>query len=161
MKRVIAIILAGGALFGCMSVPPDVQAIRYTQALQSKDAVPMKEITLEGKRWTLSKIGIGLLEPDSRVAFVSLAVSRAQTGEWPMVSELHVRDGVWKIRQVDDCLLLEAQAGVAGIIKEAILTPDAYLSVDKKLVPVLTEIEALFSNQSSNRLPVIPIASHK
>lgn len=161
MKLVIAIILAAGALSGCISVQPDVQAIRYAQALQSKDAPATREVTFEGKRWTLSKIGIGLLEPDSRVAFVSLAVSRARTGKWSMVSELHVRDGVWKVRQIDDCLLFEAQAGVAGIIKEAILTPDAYLSVDEKLVPALAEIEALFSNQRTPRLPVIPISTPK
>ena len=161
MKHVIFIILVLGVLSGCMSVPPDVQAIRHAQALQSKDAPATKEITLEGKRWTLSKIGIGLLEPDSRVAFVSLAVARAQTGKWPMVSELHVKDGVWQIRQVDDYLLFEAQAGVAGIIKETILTPDAYLGVEEELVPALAAIEALFSNQSASRLPTIPIISPK
>jgi len=161
MKRAFNVILVACALSGCMPVPPDVEAIRYAQALQARDAPPTKKITLEGKQWTLSKIGIVLLEPDSRVAFVSLAVARAQTGKWPSVNELNVRDGAWKIRQIDDCLLLQAQKGVEGIIREAVLTPDAYLSVDEKLVPMLAEIEASFSNRKTVKPPFVPFISPK
>jgi hypothetical protein len=159
MKRTTIAALSLFLLAGCVSVSPDVQALRYAQALQSPDAPASKEIVIDGTRWTVAKMGIALLEPDSRVAFVSLAVTHARTGRWPDVSELHVQNGNWTVRQAGDYLLLTAQEGVKGSIREALLTPDAYLSVDEKLLPFLVELEAIFRDGRSGRLPVIPIST--
>jgi len=142
------------ALFvGCASVSTEDHALRFLDSLQVGNTPATKEIVIEGKRWTVAKMGIALADPDLRLAFASLAMAYAEKGRWPNVDVLPTPSGDWTVRRFDDVLIASSPGGD----RELLLTSDAYLSVDEKMIPFLNEIDGALRSGRSSRLPVVPV----
>jgi hypothetical protein len=151
-------------LAGCVTVtlPPDVIPLMYLESLQGKEAPAIRRVEVEGRTWTLARLGLTLLDLETRMAFIGLIATGARNGRWPDFETLRVAGVTWRASTLGGNLLLEAQGDHASPVRTALLTPDGYMSIEEELVPLFESMNAILERRRwPFPPPVVPVVEHR
>ena len=139
MKVVAPIFLL--PLAACVSFPPEHVATAAAMELHGRNAPVVRYEKVDGVSAMFSRDGIVFLDGPVRVSVVSMIVARKKERSWPAAKEIVGADETWRASPSGDYLLIERLSGQKSHISRAYITPDAFVSVDEKMLPLLHEID--------------------
>ncbi len=147
------------AVAGCISFSPYEAAVIWLDSIQGQNAPAVRDQEVEGKTLVMGKRAVWFLGEENVIAFVGLVAARKETGAWPEVKEIVLKERTWTVRRAGECLALHTTDQTLKARAHTIMAPDGYLAVDEDFARTLEEFESVFPGKRSSGLPVVPITS--